>query len=91
LVVFRLCFAGGIPLRRLRILRQRNDTDLGRLESLGVWVCVWLTLFLSLSRSRSSCAIRRSSNCEFNCFSLCLCLSLFLRNSQILQTVTSIA
>lgn len=84
LVVFRLCFAGGILLRRLRILRQRNDTDLGRLESLGVWVCVWLTLFLSLSLalvllaqfadpqtassivflsvsvSRCSCAIRRS-------------------------------
>jgi len=57
LVIFRLCFADGILLRRLRILRQRNDTDLGRLESPGasvgvcVCVCVWLTLFLSRSLS----------------------------------------
>jgi hypothetical protein len=82
LVVFRLCFAGGILLRRLRILRRRNDTDLGRLESPGASVCVTdslslcLTLvllaqfadpqtanskkILSVSVSRSSCAIRRS-------------------------------
>jgi hypothetical protein len=86
LVIFRLCFAGGILLRRLRILRQRNDTDLGRLESPGACVCVCVCVtdslslslalvllaqfadpqtassivFLSVSVSRSSCAIRRS-------------------------------
>jgi len=80
LVVFRLCFAGGILLRRLRILRQRNDTDLGRLESLGVWVCVWLTLFLSLSLSfflRNSLILKLRVQLFFS-MSLSLALSLAL-------------